>query len=58
MFRINYWEVTQEAIDINRQRIQDRMPVNAKFTERKIKINLDFPNNPCYSEYNVNNRGI
>lgn len=32
----NDWEVTQEAIDINRQRIQDRMPVNAKFTRRKI----------------------
>jgi len=30
----NDWEVTQEALDINRERIHNRMPVNAKFTKR------------------------
>ncbi len=31
----NDWEVTQEALDISRERIQDRMPVNARFTKRR-----------------------
>jgi deoxyribonuclease (pyrimidine dimer) len=31
----NDWEVIQEAIDINRKRIADRIPVNARFTKRK-----------------------
>lgn len=31
----NDYQVTQEAIDINLERIKLRMPVNAKFTKRK-----------------------
>ena len=30
----NDWEVTQESLDINRERIHNRMPINAKFTKR------------------------
>lgn len=31
----NDYEITQEAVDINLERIKLRMPVNAKFTKRK-----------------------
>ena len=30
----NDWQVTPEALKINRERIKDRMPLNAKFTKR------------------------
>lgn len=33
----NDWEVTQEAIDTNLERIKLRLPANAKFTKREVK---------------------